>query len=230
MEGDGDHPVAVTTPGHHGRLHVASRSDTSSARRAAGPRMGRASHRAPSTTDPHPRTMTPLSLLDRLHERDTALYRRWRLDGDDAGAGRNVWVMLTHLGGATPTIAAALLPMLVGGQIAGIGAQAGVTLLLSTLVVQVMKRNILRTRPTATHEDALVMVPDRFSFPSGHATSIMSVAFVYACMFPSLAIPLLCLSSAVGLSRVRLGVHYPGDVLAGEAIALLAGTIVVGIW
>lgn len=173
--------------------------------------------------------MTP-SLLHRLHERDTALYRRWRLDGDQSGAGRQVWVLLTHLGGATPTIAAAVLPMMLGGQIGGIGAQAGVALVLSTFVVQVMKRNILRTRPTATHEEALVMVPDRFSFPSGHATAMMSVAFVYACMFPSLAIPLLCLSSAVGLSRVRLGVHYPGDVLAGQAIALLVGTIVVGIW
>lgn len=171
------------------------------------------------------------SLLDRMHARDTALYRRWRLDGDDASPDRRIWVLLTHLGGATPSIAAGLLPIIfVNSVLAPIGWQAGVVLGLSTLVVQVMKRNILRTRPTATHEHALVVVPDRFSFPSGHATAVMSVAFSYAVNFPALALPLLGLSSAVGLSRVRLGVHYPGDVVAGQAIALLCGIVVISLW
>lgn len=171
------------------------------------------------------------SVLDRLHSRDTALYRRWRLDGDDASPDRRIWVLLTHIGGATPSIAAALLPLVFNHSIlAPIGWQAGIVLGLSTLVVQVMKRNILRTRPTVTHEEALVVVPDRFSFPSGHATAVMSVAFTFAVNFPAMAPILLCLSSAVGLSRVRLGVHYPGDVLAGQAIALLCGIVVVSLW
>ena len=171
------------------------------------------------------------SLLDRVHSRDTALYRRWRLDGDDASPDRRLWVLLTHLGGATPSIAVALLPIVFNKSIlAPIGWQAGIVLGLSTLVVQVMKRNILRTRPTVTHEEALVVVPDRFSFPSGHATAVMSVAFSFAVNLPAFAPILLCLSSAVGLSRVRLGVHYPGDVLAGQAIALLCGIIVVSLW
>ena len=121
------------------------------------------------------------SLLDRLHSRDTALYRRWRLDGDDASPDRRLWVVLTHVGGATPSIAIALLPVIFNHSIlAPIGWQAGIVLGLSTLVVQVMKRNILRTRPTESHEEALVVVPDRFSFPSGHATAVMSVAFATA--------------------------------------------------
>ncbi|MBI2795862.1 MAG: phosphatase PAP2 family protein [Gemmatimonadetes bacterium] len=171
------------------------------------------------------------SLLDRLHARDTALYRRWRLDGDDASPDRRIWVLLTHLGGATPTIVAGLLPIVFSSSVlAPVGWQAGIALGLSTLMVQVMKRNILRTRPTETHQDALVVVPDRFSFPSGHATAVMSVAFSYAVNFPALALPLLCLSSAVGLSRIRLGVHYPGDVIAGQAIALLSGIVVISLW
>jgi undecaprenyl-diphosphatase len=31
----------------------------------------------------------------------------------------------------------------------------------------------------------------------------------------------LALGVLVGMSRVRLGVHYPGDVLAGQALAVL---------
>ena len=134
-------------------------------------------------------------------------------------------------GGATPSIAIALLPVIFNHSIlAPIGWQAGIVLGLSTLVVQVMKRNILRTRPTESHEEALVVVPDRFSFPSGHATAVMSVAFVFAVNFPALSPALLCVSSAVGLSRVRLGVHYPGDVVAGQGIALLCGIVVVSLW
>lgn len=170
------------------------------------------------------------TLLERLHRRDTALYRRWRLVGDERSADWRIWVFLTHLGGATFCITAALLPFFVTGPLAAMGWQPAMCLLLSTLMVQVMKRNILRTRPTVTHEEALVVVPDRFSFPSGHASAIMSVAFSHAVNFPALALPLLMLSTAVGLSRVRLGVHYPGDVLAGQAIALLSGFITVRLW
>ena len=170
-------------------------------------------------------------MLDRLHSRDTALYRRWRLDGDDASPDRRIWVLLTHVGDAIPSVAVALLPVIFNQSIlAPMGWQAVVSLAVSHLVVQVMKRNILRTRPTVTHEEALVVVPDRFSFPSGHATAAMSVAFSFSVSFPAIAPILLCVSSAVGLSRVRLGVHYPGDVIAGQAIAILSGIIAVSLW
>jgi undecaprenyl-diphosphatase len=58
----------------------------------------------------------------------------------------------------------------------------------------------------------------------------MSVAFVYAMAFPHLSSSLLLLATLVGWSRVRLGVHYPGDVLAGQAIAIAAGVVVLGLW
>jgi undecaprenyl-diphosphatase len=69
--------------------------------------------------------------------------------------------------------------------------------------------------------EALIQVPDRFSFPSGHACAAMAVAVGFASAFPALAPLLLVLAAVVGFSRVALGVHYPGDVLVGQAIALL---------
>jgi undecaprenyl-diphosphatase len=55
----------------------------------------------------------------------------------------------------------------------------------------------------------------------------MSVAFIYASAFPSLALPLVALAVGVGMSRVFLGVHYPGDVLIGQVIAVIAGVFVL---
>jgi undecaprenyl-diphosphatase len=55
----------------------------------------------------------------------------------------------------------------------------------------------------------------------------MSVAFIYASAFPSLALPLVALAVGVGMSRVFLGVHYPGDVLIGQVIAVITGVFVL---
>lgn len=140
---------------------------------------------------------------------------------------------VTHLGDATCTIPFTLLLMLgVVPGLRGAGLRAGIALAASHLVVQLLKRTVSRARPRMPEGfAALVQPPDRFSFPSGHAASSLSVALAVAAALPGAAAgALLALAAAVGMSRCYLGVHYPGDVIAGWMLAVLglvgAGAVV----
>jgi undecaprenyl-diphosphatase len=164
-------------------------------------------------------------LLDRLDAQDRALFLRCALQGPARSIlARRAWQLATHLGGTTASILAALIPLLTVPAMREPAGDALMALAISHAVVQMVKRTVMRERPDVrTARSPLVGVPDRFSFPSGHATAAMSVAFVYGVAYPAIAVPLLVVSMIVGLSRVFLGVHYPGDVLAGQIIAIITG-------
>lgn len=169
--------------------------------------------------------MTPW--LRGLDARDHALFARYALTPACTLSARRFWMGITHLGGARGSIGTCLLAL------PNVSAQLvwHVLLLLgaSHLVVQIVKRSVGRPRPSVRLPiEALIQVPDRFSFPSGHACAAMAVAVGFASAFPSLALPLLLLAAVVGFSRVALGVHYPGDVLVGQAIALLCAWPMIG--
>jgi len=133
--------------------------------------------------------------------------------------------MLTRLG--DPPVAIVLGALLALGGTPGI-ERAGVTgafsLALSHMLVQILKRSIPRRRPSLpVGMSSLIHPPDRFSFPSGHAAAGLSLALPLALALPMvLGIPVLSLGLAVGLTRCYLGVHYPGDVLAGWSLAALS--------
>lgn len=136
---------------------------------------------------------------------------------------RLVWTAITHLGGSVPSLLAAGLPLLACCAVHQAARLALMTVVVSHLLVQAVKRMVVRRRPAKVERlVSLVREPDCFSFPSGHAAASMSVALVYGVAIPVLAVPLFVLALLVGFSRIRMGVHYPSDVLVGQLIA--AGT------
>lgn len=168
------------------------------------------------------------SWLIRLDARDRALFSRLALTSTTARSRRHFWTSLTHLGGARASIGLALMQSLVPGGSLALAWRTLCLLGLSHLVVQLIKRTVGRPRPSARESSgALVLIPDRFSFPSGHACAAMALALGVASAVPALTVPLLIGALLVGFSRVMLGVHYPGDVLIGQAIALVAAYLLL---
>lgn len=97
----------------------------------------------------------------------------------------------------------------------------GSLLVSSALVNVVLKPVFGRVRPDAagiTGGRALDRRLDTLSFPSGHSASAAAFATGVALESPLAGALVAPVALGVGYSRVHVGVHYPGDVVAGMAV------------
>ncbi|MEZ5490585.1 MAG: phosphatase PAP2 family protein [Gammaproteobacteria bacterium] len=83
-----------------------------------------------------------------------------------------------------------------------------------------LKAFIKRDRPFVHRGNptSLITPADKFSMPSGHSAAAFLMATLAAVYFPALGVSVYCWATLIGLSRILLGVHYPGDVIAGAAL------------
>ena len=110
---------------------------------------------------------------------------------------------------------------------------AGFALLLPLLVMALalertlywlVKNSLRRSRPQEAVPGfrSLIRASDQFSFPSGHSSGAFLLATALLLVYGPIAAPLFLWAFAVAMSRILLGVHFPGDTLAG---ALMGGGI-----
>ncbi|HMK91649.1 MAG TPA: phosphatase PAP2 family protein [Thermoleophilia bacterium] len=153
-------------------------------------------------------------------------------------AGRVGWIdtLAARFAEASPYIVVGLLVVLwfLGrGPQRQLDRQAVIHALAATAVAAgigtLLASAVDRTRPFLSHP-AHVLVAKSFdgSFPSIHATAAFAVATAVIFYNRAMGIVFLVLAALIAFSRVFVGLHYPGDVLAGAllgagcAAALLA--------
>lgn len=93
----------------------------------------------------------------------------------------------------------------------------------------VVKLKFRRTRPCNLIEGVrnLTKMQDRFSFPSGHAAAAFLMATVLRYYYPPLTIPLYLIASAIGISRIYNGLHFPSDVLVGGILGFISAKLAI---
>ncbi len=90
-----------------------------------------------------------------------------------------------------------------------------------------IKRAVRRRRPFVDVVSAIVVgkKPGSWSYPSGHTTASFACARVLSSVWPGGAPVFYTLASVVGVSRVYVGDHYPGDVLSGATCGLVLAEV-----
>jgi len=100
------------------------------------------------------------------------------------------------------------------------------------LTARLLKPWLARLRPCREYQDLVTVVKGwcggDYGFPSSHAANAAVMATILWILAPKKwAFAAVFIALMVGFSRIYLGVHYPGDVLAGFAVGLAIGA---GLW
>jgi undecaprenyl-diphosphatase len=87
-----------------------------------------------------------------------------------------------------------------------------------------------RTRPFVAHPqiDPLYVVHSS-SFPAGHAATAFAGATLLSYVAPKAMPGFFVLAVLIACSRVYVGVHYPGDVIAGAIVGAAVGAVAIGV-
>ena len=136
---------------------------------------------------------------------------------------------------AIPVIIGILILAFKGGNRARIAI--GIILFANGLtdltVVEVIKPAFARLRPSHALGDSinvLIGKGGKYGFVSAHAANIFCATTILSYFYDQWKKPLLFLALSVSISRVYVGVHYPGDVLFGGLYGYGIAWLFITIW
>ena len=101
------------------------------------------------------------------------------------------------------------------------------------IVAQIIKPVIGRLRPSHALGDTINLFVSKgglYGFISAHAANIFAATTVLSYFYKQWKNSLLFLACSVAVSRVYVGVHYPGDVLFGGLFGYGMAWAVITLW
>lgn len=107
--------------------------------------------------------------------------------------------------------------------------KSAITICGALAVSTSLKFIVRRERPYVKYKNNIVMrdTSGPYSFPSGHTTSAFATATALSLSYRKwyVTVPSYLYAGFVAYSRLRLGVHYPTDVLGGMALGIGSGLL-----
>jgi undecaprenyl-diphosphatase len=110
---------------------------------------------------------------------------------------------------------------------------SALVLLISDQLSSAVLKNIFeRPRPCQIMSDINLLVGcgSGFSMPSSHALNAFAQAAFWGAFFKKAQSYLIIIAILIAVSRIFVGVHYPGDALVGSIIGSIIGIIVAAIF
>ncbi len=97
------------------------------------------------------------------------------------------------------------------------------------LAASVFKPYFARLRPCVALENVHLLVKKKtsFSMPSAHATNFFALAAFFSHYYRKYRWYFYATAAMVALSRVYVGVHYPGDITAGALLGIFCAAVVL---
>jgi len=110
------------------------------------------------------------------------------------------------------------------------GYKSLITLALAMTISTGTKYLVQRQRPAETYPNEIIQRDhsSTYSFPSGHTTAAFATATSLSLTYKKwyVTIPAYTYAAFVGYSRMRLGMHYPSDVLGGIVAGIGSGCLI----
>jgi undecaprenyl-diphosphatase len=165
---------------------------------------------------------------------------RYLNDRLSSGAWLEVMCVLTVIGSGWGALM--ILPLFASPRTRRFATSLTSVLVVTAVVVFVAKEIIRRKRPYLVLSGVHTVVfeaPTDYSCPSGHAAGsfafamFVAVVLVRHAMYEptkkkrriALSVVALVCALGIAISRCALGVHFPGDILAGAAVGSTIGAL-----